>query len=76
LILPLADLFEIAILIGACFIVNYVTADSKTNWAEGVSMVIFYCMIALCAWFYTGQPEVKYLSQCGTVAEAIANASA
>ena len=40
-----ADLFEVAALIGACFIVNYVTADSKTNWAEGMSMIIFYAMI-------------------------------
>ena len=32
-------------LIGACFIVNYVTADSKTNWAEGATMVSFYVMI-------------------------------
>jgi hypothetical protein len=33
------------VLIGACFIVNYVTADSKTNWAEGATMVSFYVMI-------------------------------
>lgn len=39
------DLFEVCVLIGACFIVNYVTADSKTNWAEGVAMVSFYIMI-------------------------------
>lgn len=24
---------------------NYVTADAKTNWAEGFAMVAFYCMI-------------------------------
>lgn len=39
------DLYEVAVLIGACFIVNYVTADSKTNWAEGATMVSFYVMI-------------------------------
>lgn len=39
------DLFQVAILIGACFLVNYVTADSKTNWAEGIAMVSFYIMI-------------------------------
>ncbi|GJJ14263.1 hypothetical protein Clacol_008527 [Clathrus columnatus] len=27
------DLYEVALLIGACFLVNYVTADAKTNWA-------------------------------------------
>lgn len=39
------DFFEVSILIGACFIVNYVTADAKTNWAEGFAMVAFYLMI-------------------------------
>jgi hypothetical protein len=39
------DFFEISILICACFIVNYVTADSKTNWAEGLAMVAFYIII-------------------------------
>lgn len=28
-----SDLYEVALLIGACFLVNYVTADSRTNWA-------------------------------------------
>jgi Ca2+:H+ antiporter len=39
------DLWEVAILIGACFLVNYVTADAKTNWVEGMVMVLFYIMI-------------------------------
>lgn len=71
---PLAllfDIYEVAVIIGSCFIVNYVTADSKTNWAEGVSMISFYLMIALCAWFYPGQLEVQYMSQCKSVAEAL-----
>lgn len=28
------DYFELALLLGACFLVNYVTADAKTNWVE------------------------------------------
>jgi Ca2+/H+ antiporter len=40
-----SDFFEVAILLAACFIVNYVTADAKTNWAEGYAMVSFYVMI-------------------------------
>ncbi|PPR02488.1 hypothetical protein CVT24_002037 [Panaeolus cyanescens] len=67
----LFDLFEVAVLLGACFIVNYVTADSKTNWAEGMAMVVFYLMIALCAWFYRGQPEIAFMSQCASVAETL-----
>jgi len=39
------DLFEVALLLGACFLVNYVTADSKTNWLEGYLLVSFYIMI-------------------------------
>lgn len=77
----LFDFFEIAVLLGSCFIVNYVTADAKTNWAEGFAMVSFYCMIALCAWFYPGQPEIGLLlginhelslPHCGNVTEALA----
>ncbi|KAF5387895.1 hypothetical protein D9615_000101 [Tricholomella constricta] len=73
----LFDFFEVAVLLGSCFIVNYVTADAKTNWVEGFCMVAFYCLIALCAWFYTGQPEIKLLlgggpKLCGSVVEALA----
>ena len=39
------DYFEVVLLLGACFLVNYVTADSKTNWVEGLIMVAFYLMI-------------------------------
>jgi len=39
------DFFEVALLLGACFLVNYVTADAKTNWVEGMVMVAFYVMI-------------------------------
>ncbi|KAI5122341.1 hypothetical protein M0805_002508 [Coniferiporia weirii] len=57
----LFDLYEVAVLLGACFLVNYVTADSKTNWAEGYIMITFYMMIALCSWFYGGQEAVQTL---------------
>jgi len=67
----LFDIYEVAVIISSCFLVNYVTADSKTNWAEGVSMIAFYIMIALCAWFYPGQPELLYMSQCESVAQAL-----
>jgi Ca2+:H+ antiporter len=41
----LFDLFEVVLLIGATFLVNYVTADAKTNWVEGVMMLALYSMI-------------------------------
>ncbi|KAG6866494.1 hypothetical protein C0991_003038 [Blastosporella zonata] len=68
----LFDFFEIAIMLGACFIVNYVTADAKTNWAEGFAMVAFYCMIAICAWFYTGQSEISILLSCKSIGDTLA----
>ena len=40
-----ADYFEVALLLGSCFLVNYVTADAKTNWVEGLIMISFYVMI-------------------------------
>lgn len=51
----LFDLYEIAVLLAACFLVNYVTADSKTNWAEGYIMITFYMIIVsghclFCPW--------------------------
>ncbi|KAH7914375.1 hypothetical protein BJ138DRAFT_1170604 [Hygrophoropsis aurantiaca] len=66
----LFDFFEVALLLGACFLVNYVTADSKTNWAEGVVLFVFYSMMVLCAWFYTGESVVSTLLLCaGQAAE-------
>ncbi|KAJ7499240.1 hypothetical protein FB451DRAFT_1548907 [Mycena latifolia] len=68
----LFDVFEVALVISSCFIVNYVTADSKTNWAEGFAMLAFYVMIALCSWFYSGQEEIELLLACPmSVSEAL-----
>lgn len=70
----LFDLFEVSVLLGACFLVNYVTADKKTNWAEGLIMVSFYTMIVLCAWYYPGQTEVDDMHAClESVAQFIAD---
>ncbi|KAF8738185.1 hypothetical protein AX14_011601 [Amanita brunnescens Koide BX004] len=57
----LFDFFEVSVLVCACFIVNYVTADSKTNWAEGLAMVAFYVIIAVCAWHYPGQQSIEIM---------------
>ncbi|KAH7931352.1 hypothetical protein BV22DRAFT_998479 [Leucogyrophana mollusca] len=68
--LLLFDFFEVALLLGACFLVNYVTADSKTNWAEGYVLLSFYLMMVLCTWFYTGETAVSELLLCpGQTAE-------
>jgi Ca2+/H+ antiporter len=39
------DYYEVALLLGACFLVNYVTGDAKTNWVEGLVLVGLYVMI-------------------------------
>ncbi|KAG8826355.1 hypothetical protein FRC19_009138 [Serendipita sp. 401] len=63
--LPLLfDLFEVAILVAACFIVNYITADGKTNWAEGITMICLYAIIALVAWYYPGQEYMEFFYPC------------
>ncbi|KAK7470975.1 hypothetical protein VKT23_002389 [Stygiomarasmius scandens] len=66
----LFDFYEVAVLLGSCFLVNYVTADAKTNWAEGYMMVSFYLMIALTSWFYGGQGEIEELLQAAKCAFA------
>jgi len=73
----LFDFFEISILVCACFIVNYVTADSKTNWAEGLAMVAFYIIIAVCAWHYPGQQSIEIMLTAGkSVEEALLEVAA
>lgn len=60
----LFDFFEVALLLGACFLVNFVTADSKTNWAEGFILLSFYAMMVLCTWYYTGESDLGSLLLC------------
>jgi Ca2+/H+ antiporter len=48
-------MFEVILLVGACFLVNYVTADAKTNWAEGWVLVSYYVMIV-------SAPPLRYLT--------------
>jgi len=68
----LFNIFEVVVLVGSCFLVTFVTVDAKTNWAEGLMMVIFYVMIAIAAWFYPGQSDIRVLHSCLSVSDAIA----
>lgn len=63
----LFDYFEVAVLLSACFLVNYVTADSKTNWAEGFVLLCLYCIVATVAWWYPGQSAINSMLVCGSV---------
>lgn len=58
-----SDLYEIALLLAACFLVNYVTADSKTNWAEGYIMITFYMLIVRAPLSHF-RIELIYLRSC------------
>jgi hypothetical protein len=51
------DVFEVVMLVGACFLVNYITADSKTNWAEGYTLVSFYIIIVSAPWSIESSPS-------------------
>lgn len=43
---------------------------------QGLIMICFYAMIAVCAWFYVGQPELEVMLACpGNVAQALAEES-
>jgi len=68
----LFDMFEVILLVGACFLVNYVTADAKTNWAEGWVLVSYYVMIVLSAWYYPGQTENRIMNACVSITTALA----
>ena len=58
------DYFEVVLLLGACFLVNYVTADQETNISEGATMMGFYAMIVS---VFLTTPDVLALTQlCAT----------
>lgn len=59
-------------MIGAYFLVNYVTQDPidpNMGWAEGLIMVVFYVMIVVATWHYDGQFVIKTLNgeRCDSV---------
>ncbi|KIW99909.1 calcium/proton exchanger [Rhinocladiella mackenziei CBS 650.93] len=55
------DGFQIAVLFVAVLLVNYLIADGRSHWLEGVLLIILYIIIAVAAWFY---PAARGLSDC------------
>jgi Ca2+:H+ antiporter len=49
------DPFESAALFLSVITVNYVVADGKSNWLEGVVLMILYVIIGTCVFFYAGE---------------------
>ncbi|KAG9018880.1 hypothetical protein FRB90_008645 [Tulasnella sp. 427] len=62
----LFDIFELACIFGGCFLVNYITQDAKTNWAEGLVMIMTYVVIAMVAWYYPSQGSHSEMMACTT----------
>lgn len=50
------DGFQIAVLFVAVLLVNYLIADGKSHWLEGVLLMTLYLIIAIAAWFYPAIP--------------------
>ncbi|ESZ90909.1 hypothetical protein SBOR_8700 [Sclerotinia borealis F-4128] len=46
------DGFQVAVLFVAVLLVNYVLADGRSNWMEGMLLQCLYVIIAVCAWYY------------------------
>jgi Ca2+:H+ antiporter len=46
------DGFQVAVLFVAVLLVNVVTMDGKSHWAEGMTLQCLYVIIGVCAWYY------------------------
>jgi len=46
------DGFQLAMLFVAILLVNYLIADGKSHWLEGLLLMMLYIIIAVAAWFY------------------------
>ncbi|KAL7353338.1 vacuolar H+/Ca2+ exchanger [Histoplasma ohiense] len=51
------DGFQIAVLFVSVLLVNYLIQDGKSNWLEGVLLMVLYIIIAVAAWFYPSRSE-------------------
>ncbi|KAK1759331.1 Sodium/calcium exchanger protein-domain-containing protein [Echria macrotheca] len=52
------DPFQVAVLFVSVLLVNYLIADGKSHWLEGMLLMCLYCIIAVCSWWYpTGSNE-------------------
>ncbi|OJJ47983.1 hypothetical protein ASPZODRAFT_141535 [Penicilliopsis zonata CBS 506.65] len=49
------DAFQVILLFVAVLLVNYLIADGKSHWLEGVLLMMMYLIIAVAAWFYPAQ---------------------
>ncbi|PYH49252.1 hydrogen/calcium exchanger domain-containing protein [Aspergillus saccharolyticus JOP 1030-1] len=53
------DAFQVILLFVAVLLVNYLIADGKSHWLEGVLLMMMYLIIAVAAWFYPSKTSVS-----------------
>jgi len=46
------DPFQVAVLFVSVLLVNYLIADGKSHWLEGMLLMCLYCIVAVCSWWY------------------------
>ncbi|KAL4874104.1 hypothetical protein BDV12DRAFT_159065 [Aspergillus spectabilis] len=51
------DAFQVILLFVSVLLVNYLIADGKSHWLEGVQLMIMYLIIAVAAWFYPSNED-------------------
>ncbi|KAK3948456.1 Sodium/calcium exchanger protein-domain-containing protein [Pseudoneurospora amorphoporcata] len=51
------DTFQVAVLFVSVLLVNYLIADGKSHWLEGMLLICLYLIVAVCAWFYPNPCE-------------------
>lgn len=44
------DIFQVAVLFVSVLLVNYLIADGKSHWLEGMLLMCLYLIIAVCSW--------------------------
>lgn len=44
------DVFQVAVLFVSVLLVNYLIADGKSHWLEGMLLICLYFIIAVCSW--------------------------
>ncbi|CAE6432105.1 unnamed protein product [Rhizoctonia solani] len=48
------DIFETVVVFVSVLIINYAISDGKTNWLEGLVLMVVYVIIGLSVWYYPG----------------------
>lgn len=50
--LSVFDIYETVVVFVSILVVNYAISDGKTNWLEGLVLMVIYMLIALTTWYY------------------------